>query len=124
MAARATETTPTVAPPETDATETDAPEGAAPAVDRVAELEAENAALRELVAKAEGRAADPVLPDGYVYVIGADGLPVQGIPFAPAAWLKDDAKHLLPEGAHKATKDQHVSAAKAAAAAARSGNPR
>ena len=77
MAARATETTPTVAPPETDA-----PEGAAP------------------------------------------GLPVQGIQFAQAAWLKDDAKHLLPEGAHKATKDQHVAAAKAAAAAARSGNPR
>ena len=119
MAARATETTPTVAPPETDA-----PEGAAPAADRVAELEAENAALRELVAKAEGRAADPVLPDGYVYVVGADGMPVQGIPFAPAAWLKDDAKHLLPEGAQKATKDQHVAAAKAAATAARSGNPR
>ena len=91
---------------------------------RIAELEAEVAALREQATKAEARAADPALPEGYVYVVNADGSPITSNPFAPKSWLTEH-KHLLPEGAREATKDEHVlavaKAAQLAADAARRG---
>lgn len=92
---------------------------------RIAELEAEVAALREQNAKSEAKAADPKLPEGYVYVVNADGSPIASNPFAPKSWLTKH-KHLLPEGAREATRAEHAHAvAKAAdlevAAARRAG---
>ena len=84
-----------------------AAKAAADSAARIAELEAEVAALREQATKAEARAADPALPDGYVYVVNADGSPITSNPFAPKSWLTKH-KHLLPEGAREATKDEHA----------------
>ena len=87
---------------------------------RIAELEAEVAALREQATKAEAKAADPALPEGYVYVVNADGSPITSNPFAPKSWLTEH-KHLLPEGAREATKDEHALAVAKDAQIARRG---
>ena len=70
---------------------------------RIAELEAENAALREQNASQAAKIADPALPEGYSYVANVDGTPIQGVPFAPKSWLTEH-KHLLPEGAQGVSK--------------------
>ena len=85
---------------------------------RIAELEAENAALREQADAAATKAADPGLPDGYVYVVDAAGQPIPANPYVPKSWLDKENAHLLPEGAKKATKEQE-DAIKAALAARR-----
>ncbi|MCH8613466.1 hypothetical protein [Arsenicicoccus dermatophilus] len=114
MATAKTSTTSTV---NTDAAKTDADAQAptpppAPDTDaqaqadlaaRVAELEARNALLEERAASAA--AGVPQAPDGHVWVVAASGAPIPSIPTAPRAWL-DSAKHLLPEGARKATPDE------------------
>lgn len=85
---------------------------------RIAEQEAEIAALREQSAAQAAKIADPELPDGYVWVVDGDGKPIQGIPYAPKSWLTEQAGQLLPQGATKATKDGEA-VVKAALAASR-----
>lgn len=85
---------------------------------RIAELEAEVAALREQSAAQAARIADPQLPDGYAWVTDAAGDPIQGVPYAPKSWLTKDGSHLLPPGATRAT-EKGEAAVKAALAAAR-----
>ena len=87
---------------------------------RVAELEAEVAALRAQSAAQTARLADPELPEGYVWVTDAAGTPIQGIPYAPKSWLTKDGQHLLPPGATKATKDGETAVKAPLAAATRS----
>jgi len=97
-------------------------EAAAKAADaaaaRIAELEAENAALREQAVAAATKAADPGPPEGYVYVVDAAGAPIPANPYVPKSWLDKGNAHLLPEGAKKATKEQE-DAIRAALAARR-----
>ena len=97
-------------------------EAAAKAADasaaRIAELEAEVAKLSEDGEAAAAKAADPGLPDGYVYVVDAAGQPIPANPYVPKSWLDKENAHLLPEGAKKATKEQE-GAIKAALAALR-----
>lgn len=95
-----------------------ADKAATDAAARIAELEAEVVALREQADAAATKAADPGLPDGYVYVVDAAGSPIPANPYVPKSWLDKENAHLLPEGAKKATKEQE-GAIKAALAALR-----
>ena len=95
-----------------------ADKAATDAAARIAELEAEVAKLREDGEAAAAKAADPGLPDSYVYVVDAVGQPIPANPYVPKSWLDKDNAHLLPEGAKKATKEQE-GAIKAALAARR-----
>ena len=95
-----------------------ADKAATDAAARIAELEAEVAKLREDGEAAAAKAADPGLPDSYVYVVDAVGQPIPANPYVPKSWLDKDNAHLLPEGAKKATKEQE-GAIKAALAALR-----
>lgn len=95
-----------------------ADKAATDAAARIAELEAEVAKLREDGEAAAAKAADPGLPDGYVYVVDAVGQPIPANPYVPKSWLDKGNAHLLPEGAKKATKEQE-DAIRAALAARR-----
>jgi hypothetical protein len=95
-----------------------ADKAATDAAARIAELEAEVVALREQADAAATKAADPGLPDSYVYVVDAAGSPIPANPYVPKSWLDKENAHLLPEGAKKATKEQE-GAIKAALAARR-----
>ena len=95
-----------------------ADKAATDAAARIAELEAEVVALREQADAAATKAADPGLPDGYVYVVDAAGSPIPANPYVPKSWLDKENAHLLPEGAKTATKEQE-GAIKAALAARR-----
>ena len=95
-----------------------ADKAATDAAARIAELEAEVVALREQADAAATKAADPGLPDGYVYVVDAAGSPIPANPYVPKSWLDKENAHLLPEGAKNATKEQE-GAIKAALAARR-----
>lgn len=95
-----------------------ADKAATDAAARIAELEAEVVALREQADAAATKAADPGLPDGYVYVVDAAGQPIPANPYVPKSWLDKENAHLLPEGAKNATKEQE-GAIKAALAARR-----
>lgn len=109
--------TATTTPPADDKGKDDAGK-AAEAAARIAELEAEVVALREQADAAATKAADPGLPDGYVYVVDAAGSPIPANPYVPKSWLDKENAHLLPEGAKKATKEQE-GAVKAAIASRR-----
>ena len=114
-----TTTTPPVDKAEQGKTEAEAAAKAADAdAARIAELEAEVAKLREDSEAAAAKAADPGLPDGYVYVVDAAGQPIPANPYVPKSWLEKGNAHLLPEGARKATKEQE-DAIRAALAARR-----
>ena len=91
-----------------------ADKAATDAAARIAELEAEVVALREQADAAATKAADPGLPDGYVYVVDAAGSPIPANPYVPKSWLDKENAHLLPEGAKKATKKQADAAEQAA----------
>ena len=95
-----------------------ADKAATDAAARIAELEAEVVALREQADAAATKAADPGLPDGYVYGVDAAGSPIPANPYVPKSWLDKENAHLLPEGAKNATKEQE-GAIKAALAALR-----
>ena len=113
-----TPTTPAAADKAAEAAAEAQAKALADATARIAEQDAELAALREQAATQAAKIADPELPEGYVWVTDADGRPIQGIPYAPKSWVTEQAGQLLPQGATKATKDGEA-AVKAALAASR-----